>query len=123
MKITFILISLFVTTNPAHAIITAKQCLIFDDYVAHQITAEKICTQGGGSYCSNLKNDGDGICRGLGGNICINIQNLAQGYCSIIGESYCNKVESSDISIWQAKVKSKCKEIIKNLVDSAQLVQ
>ena len=115
MKITLVLFSFFITLDSAHALISVKQCLVFDDYVAHKLTAEKVCTQGGGSYCNSGKPDAEIICSGLGGNFCGNQQNIAQSYCMIIGGNYCSKVEATEVDTWQAKVQIKCREMIKAL--------
>ena len=67
---------------PAHAIISVKQCSTYDDFIANKLTADHVCNQGGGTYCTNVKSSGDSICRRLGGpgGLCANVQNFAQGY-------------------------------------------
>lgn len=122
-------ITLLLLGTPSFAVKTptAKSCRVVKSWLSG-LSASDICSKNDGSFCSTVKNNGQGICYGMGGSLCATVtntgqgicygldgsfcatvKNRAQGICYGLDESFCATLGADDNRKWAQKIAEACK--------------
>ena len=105
-----------------------KTCKVYKTWLEGK-TGNEICSLNKGSFCSTVKNKGQGICYGANGSFCSTVDNIGQGICYAENGSFCSTVDNIAQGICEALGKSFCstlkddkeKEMVKELKSACNI--